>query len=83
MASRNRKVVPEAKQALDQMKYEIAGELGAPIVNLSFLLTINRISLISSLERSRPMHSKLFFIRFATSFPFIDGKKSLKSTLSR
>ncbi len=26
--SSNRKVVPEAKQALDQMKYEIASELG-------------------------------------------------------
>ncbi len=28
MASRNRKVVPEAKAALDSMKYEIANELG-------------------------------------------------------
>jgi hypothetical protein len=28
MASRNRIVVPEARQALDQMKLEIAGELG-------------------------------------------------------
>lgn len=28
MASRNQKVVPEAKAALDQMKYEIANELG-------------------------------------------------------
>jgi len=26
--ARNRKVVPECKQALDQMKYEIAAELG-------------------------------------------------------
>lgn len=26
--SRNRKLVPEAKQALDQMKFEIAGQLG-------------------------------------------------------
>lgn len=28
MASYNKKVVPEAKAALNQMKYEIAGELG-------------------------------------------------------
>jgi len=26
--SRNRKLVPEARQALDQMKFEIAGQLG-------------------------------------------------------
>ncbi|SFP86171.1 alpha/beta-type small acid-soluble spore protein [Caldicoprobacter faecalis] len=26
--NRNRKLVPEAKQALDQMKFEIAGQLG-------------------------------------------------------
>ncbi|MCM8900309.1 MAG: hypothetical protein PWR01_794 [Clostridiales bacterium] len=26
--SRNKKLVPEAKQALDQMKFEIAGQLG-------------------------------------------------------
>ncbi len=28
MTSYNKKVVPEAKKALDQMKYEIANELG-------------------------------------------------------
>ncbi|MCC3374090.1 alpha/beta-type small acid-soluble spore protein [Cohnella sp. REN36] len=27
---RNRKLVPECQQALDQMKYEIAAELGVP-----------------------------------------------------
>lgn len=33
MASNNRKVVPECRQALDQMKYEIAAELGLPVGN--------------------------------------------------
>ncbi len=28
--SRNRKLVPECQKALDQMKYEIASELGVP-----------------------------------------------------
>ncbi|MGI6176236.1 MAG: small, acid-soluble spore protein, alpha/beta type [Christensenellales bacterium] len=28
MASNNKKVVPEARQALDNMKYEIANEMG-------------------------------------------------------
>lgn len=30
MAS-NRKIVPECRQAIDQMKYEIAAELGLPV----------------------------------------------------
>ncbi len=30
-SSRNRKVVPESAQALDQLKYEIAAELGLPV----------------------------------------------------
>ncbi|MBB6732290.1 alpha/beta-type small acid-soluble spore protein [Cohnella zeiphila] len=30
MAGRNRKLVPECQKALDQMKYEIASELGVP-----------------------------------------------------
>jgi len=29
--SRNNKIVPESKQALDQLKYEIAAELGLPV----------------------------------------------------
>jgi len=29
--ARNQKVVPEAKKALDMMKYEIAAELGLPV----------------------------------------------------
>jgi hypothetical protein len=29
MASRNKALVPEARQALNQLKYEIAGELGS------------------------------------------------------
>lgn len=31
MARSNRKLVPECQQALDQMKYEIAAELGLPV----------------------------------------------------
>lgn len=31
MSSRNRKAVPEAKQALDQFKFEIANEIGVPL----------------------------------------------------
>ena len=31
MSSRNRKAVPEAKQALDQFKYEVANEIGVPL----------------------------------------------------
>lgn len=31
MPRNNRKVVPECQQALDQMKYEIAAELGLPV----------------------------------------------------
>ncbi|WP_058300348.1 alpha/beta-type small acid-soluble spore protein [Gorillibacterium timonense] len=31
MARSNKKVVPEAKKALDAMKYEIAAELGLPV----------------------------------------------------
>ncbi|MEF3305151.1 alpha/beta-type small acid-soluble spore protein [Paenibacillus sp. GYB003] len=31
MARSNRKVVPECEKALDQMKYEIAAELGLPV----------------------------------------------------
>ena len=30
MSNRNRKLVPECRKALDQMKYEIASELGVP-----------------------------------------------------
>ena len=29
--SRNRSVVPEAKAALDQFKYEVASEIGVPL----------------------------------------------------
>ena len=31
MSSRNRKAVPEARQALDQFKYEVANEIGVPL----------------------------------------------------
>ncbi|HHW66780.1 alpha/beta-type small acid-soluble spore protein [Defluviitalea raffinosedens] len=31
MASRNRKVVPQARAALDQFKYEVANEIGVPL----------------------------------------------------
>lgn len=31
MASSNKKVIPESKQALDILKYEIAAELGLPV----------------------------------------------------
>ena len=30
MASRNRAEVPQAKEALDRFKYEVAGEIGVP-----------------------------------------------------
>ncbi len=31
MASRNRVEVPEAKEAMDRFKYEVAGEIGVPL----------------------------------------------------
>lgn len=31
MASRNRVEVPQAKEAMDQFKYEVAGEIGVPL----------------------------------------------------
>ncbi|WP_058486339.1 alpha/beta-type small acid-soluble spore protein [Defluviitalea phaphyphila] len=31
MASRNRKVVPQARAALEQFKYEVANEIGVPL----------------------------------------------------
>jgi len=31
MARRNRAEVPEAQEALDRFKYEVAGELGVPL----------------------------------------------------
>ncbi len=31
MSSSNKKAVPEARQALDQFKYEIANEIGVPL----------------------------------------------------
>lgn len=31
MASNNRKAVPEARQALDAFKYEVANEIGVPL----------------------------------------------------
>lgn len=31
MSSSNRKAVPEARQALDQFKYEVANEIGVPL----------------------------------------------------
>lgn len=31
MSARNRKAVPEAREALNQFKYEIANELGVPL----------------------------------------------------
>lgn len=31
MASRNRQVVPQARAALDQFKYEVANEIGVPL----------------------------------------------------
>lgn len=31
MAKSNKKIVPESKQALDMLKYEIAAELGLPV----------------------------------------------------
>ncbi|TCK98324.1 small acid-soluble spore protein alpha/beta type [Natranaerovirga hydrolytica] len=31
MSSRNRKVVPEAREALDRFKYEVANEIGVPL----------------------------------------------------
>ncbi len=31
MASRNRAEVPQAKEALDRFKYEVAGEIGVPL----------------------------------------------------
>ena len=33
MSSRNRAEVPEAKEALDRFKYEVANELGVPLKN--------------------------------------------------
>lgn len=33
MASRNRVEVPEAREALDRFKYEVAGEIGVPLKN--------------------------------------------------
>ena len=33
MASRNKKLVPEAKEALNNMKYEIANEIGVNLKN--------------------------------------------------
>jgi hypothetical protein len=36
MAGRNRKLVPECQKALDQMKYEIASELGVAMGTASF-----------------------------------------------
>ena len=31
MASRNRVSVPEAREAMDRFKYEVAGEIGVPL----------------------------------------------------
>ncbi|WP_310605320.1 alpha/beta-type small acid-soluble spore protein [Anaerosporobacter sp.] len=31
MASRNRSAVPEAREAMDRFKYEVASELGVPL----------------------------------------------------
>ncbi|PKM95856.1 MAG: spore protein [Firmicutes bacterium HGW-Firmicutes-1] len=31
MASRNRNVVPQAREALDRFKYEVASEIGVPL----------------------------------------------------
>lgn len=31
MASRNRAEIPEAREALDRFKYEVAGEIGVPL----------------------------------------------------
>jgi hypothetical protein len=31
MASRNRAEIPEAKEALDRFKYEVANEIGVPL----------------------------------------------------
>ncbi len=31
MSSSNKKAVPEARQALDQFKYEVANEIGVPL----------------------------------------------------
>lgn len=31
MASRNRAVVPQAREALDRFKYEVANEIGVPL----------------------------------------------------
>jgi len=31
MSARNRKAVPEAREALNQFKYEIANEIGVPL----------------------------------------------------
>lgn len=31
MASRNRNVVPQAREALDRFKYEVANEIGVPL----------------------------------------------------
>jgi len=31
MASRNRSEIPEAKEALDRFKYEVANEIGVPL----------------------------------------------------
>lgn len=31
MSSRNRAEVPQAKEALDRFKYEVAGEIGVPL----------------------------------------------------
>ena len=31
MASRNRVEIPEAKEAMDRFKYEVAGEIGVPL----------------------------------------------------
>jgi hypothetical protein len=36
MAGRNRKLVPECHKALEQMKYEIASELGVPMGTAKF-----------------------------------------------
>lgn len=36
MAGRNRKLVPECQNALNQMKYEIASEFGVPMGGASF-----------------------------------------------
>ena len=39
--SSNKAVVPEAKGALDRFKYEVANELGVPLLSRNLLLSIS------------------------------------------